>query len=126
MTPTKLLTAFALSSALAASGCGGGGDGGGDGLPGTASVPAIQGDPIAGHDAFILGTDPACGDCHTLADAGTTGTKGPNLDETKPTFDEVIDAVKTKHPDIPEYADLTPGFLENIAAFVSSNAGKTP
>ena len=25
-----------------------------------------------------------CGSCHTLADAGTTGTVGPNLDESKP------------------------------------------
>ena len=25
-----------------------------------------------------------CGGCHTLADAGTTGTVGPNLDELKP------------------------------------------
>lgn len=121
MTPTRLVTVFVLLSALAAAGCGGGGGGGVD--LGTGTGPEIQGDPIAGHDAFILGTDPACGDCHTLAAAGTTGTGGPNLDETKPTFEEVVDAIETKHPDIPAYADLTPFFVENIAAFVSRNAG---
>lgn len=122
MTPTRLLTAFALASAVAAAACGGGGGEGGGLNTGTA--PEIRGDPIAGHDAFILGTDPACGDCHTLAEAGTTGTAGPNLDEVKPTFEEVVDAIKTKHPDIPAYADLTSFFIENIAAYVSRNAGQ--
>lgn len=31
-----------------------------------------------------------CGGCHVLADAGTTGTTGPNLDETQPGLDEAI------------------------------------
>ncbi len=27
-----------------------------------------------------------CGSCHTLADAGTDGSVGPNLDDLKPTW----------------------------------------
>ena len=35
-----------------------------------------SGDPAAGKKLFKA----TCGSCHTLADAGTTGTIGPNLD----------------------------------------------
>jgi len=35
-----------------------------------------SGDPAAGKKLFKT----TCGSCHTLADAGTTGTIGPNLD----------------------------------------------
>jgi mono/diheme cytochrome c family protein len=35
-----------------------------------------SGDPVAGKKLFQT----KCGACHTLADAGTTGTIGPNLD----------------------------------------------
>jgi mono/diheme cytochrome c family protein len=38
---------------------------------------ATEGDPSAGKQLFIDG----CGSCHTLADAGTKGTVGPNLDD---------------------------------------------
>jgi cytochrome c oxidase subunit II len=37
-----------------------------------------QGDPAAGKEIF---TSAGCTSCHTLADAGSTATVGPNLDE---------------------------------------------
>lgn len=55
-----------------AAGGGGGGQGGGDGEP-----VADDGETI-----FTESAQPACGSCHTLADAGTSGSIGPNLDET--------------------------------------------
>jgi mono/diheme cytochrome c family protein len=36
-----------------------------------------SGDAVAGKKLF----QKTCGSCHTLADAGTTGTIGPNLDD---------------------------------------------
>ena len=39
------------------------------------------GDVAAGKEVF---TTAGCASCHTLADAGTNGTVGPNLDEAKP------------------------------------------
>jgi mono/diheme cytochrome c family protein len=39
--------------------------------------PAAVGDAEAGKGLFTSG----CGSCHTLADAGTQGTIGPNLDD---------------------------------------------
>lgn len=34
--------------------------------------------------------EPNCGSCHTLADAGTSGTIGPNLDQAKPSLQKAI------------------------------------
>src|SRR5262245_28798495 len=39
---------------------------------------APQGDPVAGKAIFTGAS--GCTGCHTLADAGSTGTVGPNLD----------------------------------------------
>ena len=54
--------------AKAAEGGGGGGGGGG-------------GAAADGKTIFTSGASPACGSCHTLADAGATQTIGPNLDK---------------------------------------------
>lgn len=117
MTSNRLFMVFVLALGLAVAGCGGGG-GGVD--TGAATDPVPQGDPIAGRDAFLLGTDPRCGDCHTLADAGTTGTIGPNLDEVKPTFDEVVAALNEGPGEMPEFSDVSAEFKDNIAAYVST------
>jgi mono/diheme cytochrome c family protein len=50
-----------------------------------AHMTADQGDPARGKEIFKMPTldgQPGCGTCHTLANAGTTGTVGPNLDTT--------------------------------------------
>ena len=49
-----------------------------------------QGDAAAGKTVFTSN----CGGCHTLADAGTTGAVGPNLDQLKPAFDKVKSQVE--------------------------------
>jgi mono/diheme cytochrome c family protein len=44
-----------------------------------------DGDPARGKEIFkqpTLDGQPGCGTCHTLANAGTTGVVGPNLDTT--------------------------------------------
>ena len=124
MTPSRLLIALLLASTLALAGCGGDEDGGG-GIDTGAADPVPQGDPIAGRDAFILGTDPRCGDCHILADAGTTGTIGPNLDEVQPTFEQVQAAMNTGPGEMPSFEHVSPTFKDNIAAYVSTVAGQT-
>ena len=64
--------------------------------PSARSRPS-DGDPATGKALFIK----TCGSCHTLADAGTTGTVGPNLDDAflpdkQQGFDEstIIDVVR--------------------------------
>ena len=50
---------------------------------GTAGGGATGGEEVDGKTLFLEGNgeSTACGACHTLADAGTTATTGPNLDE---------------------------------------------
>ena len=46
----------------------------------------------------------ACAVCHTLADAGTTGAIGPNLDELKPAKDVVLKVLKEGMGAMPSFA----------------------
>jgi mono/diheme cytochrome c family protein len=81
-----------------------------------------EGDPAAGKDIF-LGTS-GCGTCHTLADAGTSGTVGPNLDDAQPSFDLVVDRVTNGLGGMPPFSStLSEEDIQNVAAYVSSVAG---
>jgi mono/diheme cytochrome c family protein len=84
---------------------------------------AVEGDPAAGK-AIFLGA-PACGGCHTLADAGTTGTVGPNLDDAQPDAALVVDRVTNGSGVMPSFGDtLSEQEIQNVAAYVSSVAGQ--
>jgi cytochrome c6 len=110
------IAVLALAAALA--GCGGGGEGGDTaGLP-AATGPQPKGDLIAGRDAFLIGTEPRCGGCHTLRDAATTSTIGPNLDQVKPTFEQVLAAMETGPGEMPKFPQVSMEVRENIAAYV--------
>ncbi len=66
-----------------------------------------------------------CGSCHTLADAGTTGTVGPNLDDAKPSKDKVATQVTNGGGAMPAFADsLDEEQIQAVADYVSSAAGK--
>jgi mono/diheme cytochrome c family protein len=84
---------------------------------------APQGDPVAGKAIF---TGPSgCTGCHTLADAGSTGTVGPNLDDAMPSFDLAYDRVTNGQGGMPSFAtSLTDQQRADVAAYVSSVAGK--
>ncbi len=66
-----------------------------------------------------------CGGCHTLADAGTTGTQGPNLDQLMPPFDIVKHQVEVGGGIMPAFkGTLTDKQIQAVARYVSSAAGK--
>ena len=66
-----------------------------------------------------------CGGCHTLADAGTSGNVGPNLDEAKPSKALAVARVTNgKGPMPPFKGQLSPAQIQAVAAYVSSAAGK--
>jgi mono/diheme cytochrome c family protein len=66
-----------------------------------------------------------CGGCHTLADAGTTGTTGPNLDQLKPAFARAQKQVINGGPIMPAFKGvLTDAQIRAVAQYVSSHAGK--
>ena len=65
-----------------------------------------------------------CGICHTLADAGTTGTVGPNLDDLKPAQDVVAEQVTNGGGAMPPFGGtLTEEEITEVAAYVSAAAG---
>jgi len=85
--------------------------------------PAASGDPVAGKQVFLGAA--ACGGCHTLADAGSGGNVGPNLDDLKPTEEQVANQVTNGGGAMPAFKDtLTPQQIADVAAYVSSVAGK--
>jgi mono/diheme cytochrome c family protein len=65
-----------------------------------------------------------CGSCHTLADAGTAGTIGPNLDESQPSKELAVDRVTNGMGAMPSFRDtLNQQQIDAVAEYVSSAAG---
>jgi cytochrome c553 len=96
----------------------GGGEEGG--TPTTPAAPAA-GDAAAGKQVFATA---GCVACHTLADAGSTGTVGPNLDDAKPPAALVVERVTNGMGAMPPFkGQLTEKQIEDVAAYVSSVAG---
>ena len=85
---------LARRSAPPARPSGGGEPGGGGGAP----------------DGKSVFTEAGCGGCHTLADAGTTGGTGPDLDEGLAGKDEAFIRESIVDPS----ADVTQGFSDGI------------
>lgn len=66
-----------------------------------------------------------CGSCHTLKDAGATGTVGPNLDQLKPPQATVAHQVEFGGAIMPAFKGrLSPAEIQAVATYVSSVAGK--
>jgi cbb3-type cytochrome c oxidase subunit III len=66
-----------------------------------------------------------CGGCHTLADAGTSGNVGPNLDQLKPSDAVVQHQVEVGGGVMPAFkGKLSDAQIKAVAQFVSSSAGK--
>jgi mono/diheme cytochrome c family protein len=66
-----------------------------------------------------------CAGCHTLKDAGATGTVGPNLDTLKPSQAIVAHQVTVGGGPMPAFkGTLTPAQIQAVATYVASVAGK--
>jgi mono/diheme cytochrome c family protein len=80
-----------------------------------------QGDAEAGKAVFA---EAGCGGCHTLADAGSSGNIGPNLDELQPDHDLVATTVTNGKGAMPPFqGQLDEEQIQDVAAYVSSVAG---
>jgi mono/diheme cytochrome c family protein len=87
-----------------------------------APAPSTGGDAAAGKTVFQTA---GCVSCHTLKAAGATGTVGPNLDQAKPPAELVVERVTNGKGVMPSFkGQLTPKQIADVAAFVSSSAGK--
>ena len=100
-------------------------EGEGHGGEATESPPppsAGGGDAAAGKEVFASA---GCTACHTLADAGSTGAVGPNLDEAKPPGALVVERVTNGKGVMPSFkGSYSEAEIEAVAEFVSSSAGK--
>ena len=97
-----------------------------------AYVARVAGKPVEGGGGKVTATEgkeifaqAGCGSCHTLKDAGSTGTIGPNLDEAKPTLDLAIERVTNGKPPMPAFkGQLSEAQIEAVAKYVVDVAGK--
>ena len=81
-----------------------------------------EGDPVAGKEVFLGAS--ACGGCHTLADAGSSGAVGPNLDDAAPSAERVQEIVTNGQGGMPSFSStLSEQQIADVAAYVSSVAG---
>lgn len=62
-----------------------------------------------GKKVFTEEASPGCTLCHALADAGAVGAIGPDLDELKPSREQVINAVSSG-------VGIMPAFNESLSA----------
>jgi mono/diheme cytochrome c family protein len=74
------------------------------------------GDPAAGEEVFASA---GCGGCHTLEAAGSNGNVGPNLDESQPNAELVVDRVTNGAGAMPAFKDqLDEQQIQDVAAYV--------
>jgi mono/diheme cytochrome c family protein len=84
--------------------------------------PPDGGDETEGEAIFASS---GCGGCHALAAAGSNGSVGPNLDETKPSKELAVDRVTNGQGGMPSFKDeLSEAQIDAVATFVAENAGK--
>lgn len=79
--------------------------------------------PTTGRELFRA----FCGGCHTLADAQTLGTKGPNLDDERPDCDDALKAMRGGEDEMPSFAStLTDEQMAKIAVYVATASNGDP
>jgi mono/diheme cytochrome c family protein len=116
---TLLLLVAALALPLA--GCGGddGETGAGDTTATETSGDRGNGNAANGKEVFATA---GCGGCHTFSAAGSSGGVGPNLDDSSPSFDEVVEQVTNGGGAMPAFADeLSEEQIRDVAAFVTQS-----
>jgi mono/diheme cytochrome c family protein len=98
-----------------------------------AYVASVAGKPVSGGAGGKITTtngkqifqQAGCVNCHTLKDAGSKGTIGPDLDQARPPKSLVVDRVTNGKGAMPSFkSQLSPGQIQAVAQYVSSVAGK--
>lgn len=126
----RTMAATLLVAAVALAGCGGDDDGSDDNGGSTGgettteqTTPQDEGDGggASSEEARSLFSN-TCGGCHQLSDAGTSGTVGPNLDDTSMDAAQVAQKIEEGGGGMP------PNLLEGeerdqVAEYVASAAG---
>jgi mono/diheme cytochrome c family protein len=81
----------------------------------------VEGDAEAGAAIYA---ENGCGSCHTLADAGSTGNIGPNLDESSVDFAAAVEQITNGGGGMQAYSGtLSEEEIANVAAYVVTARG---
>ena len=73
-----------------------------------------------GREVFVAN----CGTCHTLSDAGTSGSVGPQLDGGGYSVDQVEQQVRNGGGGMPAFEDtLSDEEIQEVAAYVAASSG---
>jgi len=84
----------------------------------------LKGDPTSGKKIF---QSAGCVGCHTLKDAGATGTVGPNLDQAKPDYRLATARVTNGKGAMPSFkGQLSDQQIADVASYVVKATGGTP
>jgi len=84
----------------------------------------LTGNPVAGKVLFLKS---GCTGCHTLADAHSTGTVGPNLDQAKPDYRLATARVTLGKGAMPSFkSQLSDQQIADVASYVVKATGGTP
>jgi len=76
----------------------------------------------AGEDGEQIFASAGCGGCHTFADAGTSGTVGPNLDESDLSEDEAYTIIHDGQGAMPAFGNqLSEQQIRAVAAYVTGS-----
>ena len=76
----------------------------------------LEGDAAAGEGIYA---ENGCGGCHALEAAGSSGNIGPNLDESQPDLELVIDRVTNGAGAMPAFGEqLEPQQIADVSAYV--------
>lgn len=77
---------------------------------------AVEGDAAAGKEVYASA---GCGSCHTFSDAGSTGTVGPNLDDSSIDFAGAVTQIADGGGGMPPFSSqLSEEEIANVAAYV--------
>jgi mono/diheme cytochrome c family protein len=117
-----VVVALALLLAACGGGGGSGSSSGASSAPASSSSGGTQDASADGKQVFSQN----CGGCHTLKDAGTSGSVGPDLDELKPPKATVVRQVDNGGGPMPAFkGKLSDAQIDAVATYVSSVAGQS-
>jgi mono/diheme cytochrome c family protein len=120
------LGAVVIVLALSIAACGGGDDdnGGGGGSSSASTQQSTGGSENASAEGKTV-FDSNCKGCHTLKDAGATGSVGPNLDDVKPDEATVQRQVENGGGPMPAFkGKLSDAQISAVSTYVSTVAGQ--
>jgi cytochrome c6 len=88
-----------------------------------AADEADEGRLDLGREVFLERAEPGCPICHTLAEAGSSGAVGPDLDSLKPSYDRVRKAVEEGVGPMRPYDALDEAEIDALAFYVAEVTG---